>query len=172
MWHYSGVDEGVLTFMLEWRGQYCPRMTIFWGVFESSMYNKPVLFPFLSIWSKKLQYFMKVTLQILCFFAVYKQRFCNDIAKKWSRSQRWRPTFIILWNVVTVPKADLQWVYIFEKFAAHCMMCWTLIEKEILFEIWPNHEIPMSMGHLWVMSEKSKNGAHHFIKFLKTVLVT
>ena len=73
----------------------------------------------------------KVTLQILCFFAVYKQRFCNDIAKKWSRSQRWRPTFIILWNVVTVPKADLQWVYIFEKFAAHCMMCWTLIEKKI-----------------------------------------
>ena len=29
MWHYSGVDEGVLTFMFEWRGQYCPRMTIF-----------------------------------------------------------------------------------------------------------------------------------------------
>ena len=29
LWHYSGVDEGILTFKLEWRGQYCPRMTIF-----------------------------------------------------------------------------------------------------------------------------------------------
>ena len=29
MAHYIRVKEGVLNFMLDWRGQYCPRMTIF-----------------------------------------------------------------------------------------------------------------------------------------------
>ena len=29
VWHYSGVDEGVLTFMLECRGRYCPQWPYF-----------------------------------------------------------------------------------------------------------------------------------------------